>query len=55
MSISNLTNKRQVPAGGAVRWWLGSKIGLMMAFLLAVLGTAVGTYAGRRVAATYLP
>lgn len=41
-------------AGGALGWWLGSGIGLMTAFLLGVVGTALGTYAGRRIAARFL-
>ena len=40
---------------GAFGWWLGSGIGLMTAFILGIVGTALGTYAGRRVAAEYLP
>jgi len=41
--------------GGAVGWWLGSRIGLMTAFFLAVVGTALGVYGGRRLAAHFLP
>jgi hypothetical protein len=40
--------------GGGIGWWLGGQIGLVTAFFLCVLGTAVGVYAGRRFAAEYL-
>jgi hypothetical protein len=41
--------------GGALGWWVGARIGLMTAFLLSVVGTGAGVYAGRRIAATYTP
>jgi hypothetical protein len=31
-------------AGGAIGWWAGSFFGLFMAFMLCIVGTAVGTY-----------
>lgn len=37
--------------GGAAGWWLGANVGTMTAFMLSVLGTGVGVYAGRRFAA----
>jgi uncharacterized membrane protein YeaQ/YmgE (transglycosylase-associated protein family) len=40
--------------GGAIGWWLGALMSTMAAFFLSVLGTAVGVYAGRRVAATFM-
>jgi hypothetical protein len=40
--------------GSAIGWWLGAHVGMMTAFLVSVLGTAVGVYAGRRIAATLL-
>ena len=42
-------------AGGALGWWLGSGIGIMTAYLLSVVGTALGVYAGRQAAKRYLP
>ena len=42
-------------AGGAIGWWLGARVGLMSAFVLCVVGTAIGVYVGRRVAAQYMP
>jgi hypothetical protein len=41
--------------GGAVGWWLGDRVGLMTAFLLSMVGTGVGMYAGIRFARQYLP
>jgi hypothetical protein len=35
---------------GSVGWWVGSLVGVMTAFVLSVVGTAVGVYLGRRVA-----
>ena len=40
--------------GGAVGWWLGARIGMMTAFVVSTLGTGVGMYAGRRIAARLL-
>ena len=38
--------------GGAIGWWLGARIGTMTAFIVSIFGTAVGVYAGRRIAAS---
>lgn len=37
--------------GGAVGWWIGAPMGVMTAFFLSMVGTALGLYAGRRIAA----
>jgi len=34
----------------AVGWWLGASFGIMTAFMLSIVGLAVGVYAGRRLA-----
>ncbi len=39
--------------GGAVGWWLGAFIGLMTAFMLSMIGTGLGVYAGRRFATAH--
>lgn len=39
--------------GGALGWWLGDALGVMTAFLLSMVGTGVGMYAGARVARRY--
>jgi hypothetical protein len=36
--------------GGSLGWAIGAPVGLMTAFLLGVVGTAVGLYLSRRVA-----
>ncbi|HEX9582423.1 MAG TPA: hypothetical protein VF970_15065 [Gemmatimonadales bacterium] len=41
--------------GGALGWWLGDRVGLMTAFLLSMVGTGAGMYAGVRFARQYLP
>lgn len=33
---------------GGVGWWLGSRLGLLTAVVLAAVGTGVGLYAGYR-------
>ena len=40
--------------GGAIGWWLGARVGTMTAFMLSMVGTGVGVYAGRRIAASVL-
>ena len=39
--------------GGYVGWWLGASVGTMSAFLVSMVGTAAGVYAGRRIARHY--
>ena len=41
-------------AGGWFGWWLGEYIGLMTAFSLSVVGTALGVYASRRIVTDWL-
>jgi hypothetical protein len=41
--------------GGGIGWWLGARVGFMTAFIVGMIGTGVGLYAGRRFADTYLP
>jgi hypothetical protein len=40
--------------GGGIGWWLGSFIGIMTAFMVSVVGTAVGVYAARQISAEYI-
>jgi hypothetical protein len=37
--------------GGAVGWWIGDQVGMMTAFIVSIVGTGVGIYLGKRVAA----
>ena len=39
---------------GAVGWWLGERVGFMTAFMLSMVGTGIGMYAGRKVGRHYL-
>ncbi len=39
---------------GWIGWWLGSKIGIMTAFLLSGAGNIIGIYIGWRVYHDYL-
>jgi membrane protein YqaA with SNARE-associated domain len=41
--------------GGWLGWWLGARVGVMTAFFLSVVGTAIGVYFTRRLMADYLP
>ena len=41
--------------GSAVGWWLGARGGFFMAFVVSMVGTGLGLYWGRRLAATLLP
>ncbi|HJP56899.1 MAG TPA: hypothetical protein VJ847_07735 [Gemmatimonadales bacterium] len=34
--------------GGAVGWWAGAHVGMMTAFMVSMLGTGAGMYAGWR-------
>jgi uncharacterized protein YcfJ len=39
--------------GGTLGWMLGDGVGLMTAFVLSMVGTGVGVYAGNRIAQRY--
>ena len=36
--------------GGYAGWWAGAFVGIMTAFILSMVGTGLGVYAGRRMA-----
>lgn len=40
--------------GGWIGWALGSPLGIMVAFFLSLVGTALGVYLARRITRTYL-
>jgi hypothetical protein len=48
--MSKLLTFLGATVGGAIGWWLGARVGIMTAFIVSMLGTGVGIYAGRRVA-----
>jgi len=39
--------------GSYAGWWLGARVGIMTAFIVSMVGTGIGIYAGRKVAAHY--
>lgn len=39
--------------GSSIGWWLGAFAGTMTAFMLSMVGTGVGIYLGRRIAAEW--
>ncbi|MFH1218960.1 MAG: hypothetical protein V1694_00700 [Candidatus Eisenbacteria bacterium] len=39
---------------GLVGWWIGSKSGFMLGFVLSVVGSAAGVYIGWRIYRDYL-
>ncbi|HVH66416.1 MAG TPA: hypothetical protein VM716_00965 [Gemmatimonadales bacterium] len=52
--MSKLLTLVGASVGGAIGWWLGARIGVMTAFFVSMVGTGVGIYAGRRVAASII-
>jgi len=50
-TLAGLVGATVVGAGG---WWLGGHVGFVTAFVLNVVGSGFGLYAGRRVARQYL-
>jgi hypothetical protein len=40
--------------GGSIGWWIGARVGTMTAFMVSIVGTAIGVYYTRRWIATYL-
>jgi len=52
--MSKLLTLLGASVGGAIGWWLGAPGGMMAAFVVGMVGTGVGIYAGRRIAQTLL-
>lgn len=50
-TLVGLVGTTVVGAGG---WWLGAHVGFTTAFMLNLVGSGIGWYAGRRVARQYL-
>lgn len=38
---------------GSIGWWLGMRVGMVTAFMLSIVGTGLGIYAGKRLADNY--
>jgi O-antigen/teichoic acid export membrane protein len=41
--------------GGTIGWYLGARFGLMTAYILSIVGTAVSFYYTRRFIKEYMP
>ena len=54
LTLGNLLYICASMLGGWLGWALGAHFGMMVAFLLSVVGTAVGVYAARRITRTFL-
>jgi len=52
--VSKLLSLLGATVGGAIGWWLGARVGFMTAFFVSIVGTGLGVYAGRSVAARLL-
>lgn len=40
--------------GSGIGWWIGAKVGIMTAFIVSTIGTALGVWPGFRIAREYL-
>jgi uncharacterized membrane protein YbhN (UPF0104 family) len=52
--MSKLLTLLGASVGSAIGWWLGARVGMMTAFVVSMVGTGLGIYAGRRIAQTLL-
>lgn len=52
--MANLAVVLGASIGGAIGWWLGDFFGMMPAFFLSLVGTALGVWLARRWANSYL-
>jgi hypothetical protein len=52
--LSNLLAWVGATIVGALGWWAGARQGMFTAFVLSMVGTGVGLYLGRRLAAHLL-
>ena len=41
--------------GGGIGWWLGARFGLMTAYMLSIVGTALSFYYCRRFITEHMP
>jgi hypothetical protein len=41
--------------GGWIGWGLGAPFGIFVAFMLSIVGTAIGVYAANRITKAYMP
>jgi hypothetical protein len=52
--MSKLLTLLVATIGGAIGWWIGARVGTMTAFMVSMVGTGIGIYAGRRIAESIL-
>ena len=52
--MSKLLTLVGASVGGAIGWWLGAHVGTMTAFVVSMIGTGGGVYAGRKIAEAVL-
>jgi hypothetical protein len=52
--MSKLLTFLGATVGGAIGWWLGARVGIMTAFIVSMVGTGLGIYAGRWLAGALL-
>jgi hypothetical protein len=41
--------------GGGIGWWIGARVGIMTAYILSMVGTAVSFYYCRRFIKEHMP
>ena len=50
MSMTKICGSLGAFLGSSVGWWVGSQAGMMTAFVVSMIGTGLGIWAGRRIA-----
>ena len=50
MSMGKICGSLGGFVGSSIGWWIGSGGGMMTAFIVSIIGTGLGIWAGRRVA-----
>jgi hypothetical protein len=53
MNMGKLFSFIGATIGGYAGWFVGAKVGITTAFILSMVGTGIGIYYGRRIAANY--
>ena len=51
MSIGKICGSIGAFLGSSIGWWAGQSGGMMTAFMVSMIGTGLGIYAGRKIAA----
>ena len=53
MNMGKLFSFIGATIGGYAGWFVGARVGTATAFILSMVGTGIGIYYGRRIAANY--